>query len=39
RRLFESRLPLYRNVADFEVQVAGRDIEEIVTDIMKQTAL
>jgi len=39
RRLFESRLPLYRNVADFEVQVAGRDIEEIVTDIMEQVDL
>jgi len=39
RKLFESRLPLYRKAADYEVQVAGRDIEEIVTDIMKQADL
>ena len=39
RQLFESRLPLYRKAADYEVQVADRDIEEIVTDIMKQVDL
>lgn len=39
RLLFESRLPLYRKVADCEVQVTGRSIEEIAMEILKQVGL
>jgi shikimate kinase len=39
RILFESRLPLYRQVADCEIKVTGRNIEEIAMDILKQVDL
>lgn len=39
RILFESRLPQYRKVADCEIQVAGRSIEEIVMEIMEKVDL
>ena len=39
RQLFGSRLPLYRKIADYEVQVGDRDIKEIVKDIMNQANL
>ena len=34
RALFDSRLPLYRKVADIEIQVAGRTIDAITEDII-----
>jgi len=37
--LFESRLPLYRKFADYEVQVAGRTIEDIAAEILEQTGI
>ncbi len=39
RDLFDSRLPLYRNAADYEVQVGGRNVEEIATEIIDQMGL
>jgi len=39
RTLFEGRLPLYRNVADYEVQIGRRSIEEIAAEIIEQTGL
>ncbi len=33
RALFEQRLPTYRDLADFEVQVGEKNIEEVVADI------
>lgn len=38
-KLFESRLPLYRKFADYEVQVAGRTIEDIAAEILEQTGI
>ena len=34
RILFESRLPLYRKVADCEVEVTGRSVEDIVMEVL-----
>ncbi len=39
RELFDNRLPLYREVADYEVQVGIRSIKEIVAEIVKQTGM
>ncbi len=39
RALFEERLPLYRDVADIEVQVGGREVEDIVADIIQHVGL
>ena len=39
RELFDNRLPLYRSVADCEVEVGTRSIEEIAAEIIKQTGL
>ena len=38
-KLFESRLPLYRKFADYEVQVVGRTIEDIAAEILEQTGI
>lgn len=35
RALYDERLPLYRDLADFEIQVGGRSIEEVVGDIIR----
>lgn len=35
RALFDERLPLYRELADYEIQVGGRSIEEVVQDIVQ----
>ena len=34
RQLYDERLPLYRRVADLEIQVGGRSRSEIATEIM-----
>lgn len=34
--LFEQRLPLYRNIADIEIEVAGRSIDDISEEIVKR---
>jgi len=39
RILFESRLPLYRKVANCEIEVTGKSIEEIVMEILTQVGL
>ncbi len=39
RALFEERLPLYRDLANLEVQVAGRTIEDITAEIIDALAL
>ena len=39
RELFEQRLPLYRDVADIEIQVGGRTIEDVVEDIIECASL
>ena len=39
RALFEERLPFYRDVADIEVQVGGRVVEDIVADIIQHAGL
>ncbi len=39
RKLFESRLPLYRELADVEVYVAERSIERVVDEIVERTGL
>jgi shikimate kinase len=39
RALFEDRLPLYRDIADIEIQVAGRPVEDIVADIIQRAGL
>lgn len=39
RALFDSRLPLYREVADYEVQVGGRSIKAVTKDIIKLLGL
>lgn len=33
--LFNERLPLYRGVADFKIQVGGRSIDEVTDEIIK----
>ena len=33
--LFAERLPLYRGVADLEIQVGGREIDEVTDDILQ----
>lgn len=33
--LFNERLPLYRGVADFEIQVGGRSIDKVTDEIIK----
>ena len=38
RALFEERLPLYRGLADHEIQVGGRSIDEVVDDITQITS-
>ena len=38
RGLFEERLPLYRGVADYEIQVGGRSIDEAVEEIVQITS-
>ncbi len=38
RALFEQRLPLYRDIADIEVKVTGRSIEDIAEKIIKRVA-
>ncbi|MCF8057032.1 MAG: shikimate kinase [Desulfocapsa sp.] len=35
RALFDERLPLYRDLADYEIQAGGRSIEEVVGDIVQ----
>ena len=35
RALFDERLPLYRDLADYEIQAGGRSIEEVVEEIGK----
>jgi shikimate kinase len=35
RALFDERLPLYRDIADYEIQVGGRSIEEVVAEILQ----
>jgi len=39
RTLHESRLPLYRNVADIEIQVGGKTVEQISNAIIKKARL
>ena len=39
RELHETRLPLYREVSDIEIQVAGRTIEDITDEIIKKAGL
>lgn len=34
--LYEKRLPLYRKAADYEINVEGRDIAEVVKEIVKR---
>ncbi|MBN4068939.1 hypothetical protein JYU06_05410, partial [Desulfotalea psychrophila] len=36
--LFNIRLPLYREVADLEIKVSGRSIDDISNDICTQIA-
>ena len=38
RILFESRLPHYRKVADYEIEVTNRSIERIVKEIISQVS-
>ncbi len=33
--LFNERLPLYRDIADYEIEVGGRSIDEVVDDILQ----
>jgi shikimate kinase len=35
-KLFKQRLPLYRKIADIEIKVSGRSIEDIADDICKR---
>ena len=35
KKLFDERLPLYRKVSDYEVQVGGRSIDDVTDDILK----
>ncbi len=35
KTLFNERLPLYRGVADFEIQVGGRSIDKVTDEIIK----
>ncbi len=39
RALFEERLPLYRDIADIEIQVGARAVEEVVADIIHGAGL
>ncbi len=39
RALFEERLPLYRDIADIEIQVGARSVEEVVADIIHGAGL
>ncbi len=39
RALYESRLPLYRDVAGIEVDVGGRTVDQIVVDIIMKGGL
>ncbi|HIP37793.1 MAG TPA: shikimate kinase [Desulfocapsa sulfexigens] len=38
RALFKQRLPLYRDIADIEIKVKGRSIEDIADEIIKRVA-
>jgi len=38
KELFKKRLPLYREVADIEIKVSGRSVEDISRDICKEIA-
>lgn len=39
RALYESRLPLYRDLAGIEVEVGGRTVDQVVVDIIMQGGL
>lgn len=39
RSLHESRLPFYRKIADIEIQVHGRTVEQIADSIIKKAGL
>ncbi len=39
RALLETRLPLYRDIADIEINVGGRSIDDIADDIIHQLSL
>jgi shikimate kinase len=39
RALLKERLPLYRDIADIEIKIGGRTIEDIADDIIRQAVL
>ncbi len=39
KRLFETRLPLYREVADYEINIEFRDVDDIVDEIVDSLQL
>ena len=38
KKLFEQRLPLYRDISDIEIKVSGRSIEDIADEISQRVS-
>jgi shikimate kinase len=37
-KLLEERTPLYKEVADWEIDTSGKSIEEVVQEVLLQTS-